>query len=627
MPEKCKFYKHEYKRRKNEPKQIPPTPSISPDIFSFKKHNMDYFTVNGVILRTGYADKKYWYTLCIKEFLDNGVDFIWKYYQGYDDTNITVYITKDDSVLHIKIRNSNSRNVPAFQNLELIFDTEMRYGSKQNEKIISRGMLGDAMKQILALAYFLIHSKDDGTAFTNEQWNKPLIIRCNGKETHVRVIVDKSKQTANLDIKEVELVGHTDTEIEVFLPLLEDLDINRIEKFCRTYPLLTTDVSFKFRIVDNSADTPLEEELQEEAVDSPTARKKLQERLVQVLSSPARKAIIKLEYPALHPISTNWNNVSSIHSLLPDEFVTSITSVYDQESTALYDVLHKSREGSNMKKTDENQISIAEFVSNSDYPKKLEEFYRELKGTLGPPKELSLPYTNNKERKNALISRVCNLYPNLLDPNRAFYKVFRGFYEDKKSKKIWSKIESWGKPADSYTIKQGDGILQYPFAIEVLAIPYKTTILNDEDKASEFIGSINYSLSPRSNEFDGDYEWYDKHGYLMSATSMKHILKDLGFHFYDYSDSKAKIPSIIIVNIVSPRVDYHGHDKSRVDTHAFSETIIEAAKKISDSIQTFRGAGFVFHKERQHDKIPENKAKVTPESLVEALLRKRMQNG
>ena len=280
-----------------------------------------------------------------------------------------------------------------------------------------------------------------------------------------------------------------------------------------------------------------------------------------------------------------------------------------------------------MKKTDENQISIAQFLSNSDYPKKLEEFYHELKGTLRPPKELSLPYTNNKERKTALISRVCNLYSNLLAADRAFYKVFRGFYEDKKSKKIWSKSESWGKLVNSYTIKHGGGILQYPFAIEVLAIPYKTTILNDEDKASEFIGSINYSLSPRSNEFDGDYEWYDKHGYSMSSTSMRHILKDLGFHFYDYSDSKAKIPSIIIVNIVSPRIDYHGHDKSRVDTHAFSETIIEAAKKISDTIQTFRAAGFVFHKERQHDKIPENKAKVTPESLVEVLLRKRMQNG
>ncbi|PWU81443.1 MAG: hypothetical protein DLM72_06895 [Candidatus Nitrosopolaris wilkensis] len=73
---------------------------------------MDYFTVSGVILRTGYADKKYWYTLCIKELLDNGVDFLWKYYQGYNDASVTVNVTKSDLLLHIKIRNSSSQNIP-----------------------------------------------------------------------------------------------------------------------------------------------------------------------------------------------------------------------------------------------------------------------------------------------------------------------------------------------------------------------------------------------------------------------------------------------------------------------------------------------------------------------------------
>jgi hypothetical protein len=49
----------------------------------------------------------------------------------------------------------------------------------------------------------LIHINDDETAFTNKQWDKPLIIRHNGKETHVKVTVDKSKQVASLDIKDV----------------------------------------------------------------------------------------------------------------------------------------------------------------------------------------------------------------------------------------------------------------------------------------------------------------------------------------------------------------------------------------------------------------------------------------
>lgn len=103
------------------------------DIFSFKKHSMDYFTVNGVVLRTGYRDPKYWYILCIKELLDNAVDFLWKHYRGHKDASVTAHIMMNDSLLHIKIRNSNSsKNIPVFQHTELIFDPDMRYGSKQD---------------------------------------------------------------------------------------------------------------------------------------------------------------------------------------------------------------------------------------------------------------------------------------------------------------------------------------------------------------------------------------------------------------------------------------------------------------------------------------------------------------
>jgi hypothetical protein len=125
LAEKTAQKKHDYKRRKNVPKKAPLPPPSVPDIFSFKKHSMDYFTVIGVILRTGYADKKYWYTLCIKELLDNAVDFLWKYYQGYNDTSVLVYVTKNDSLLHIKIRNSSSQKIPVFQNLDLIFDPDI----------------------------------------------------------------------------------------------------------------------------------------------------------------------------------------------------------------------------------------------------------------------------------------------------------------------------------------------------------------------------------------------------------------------------------------------------------------------------------------------------------------------
>src|SRR5688500_9183962 len=87
-----------------------PPSFLTPDIFSSKKHNMDYATVDGVVQRTGYADKTDWYLLSIKELLDNGIDFEWKYYPGSNDALVSADITIDDSLFHIKVRNTNPRN-------------------------------------------------------------------------------------------------------------------------------------------------------------------------------------------------------------------------------------------------------------------------------------------------------------------------------------------------------------------------------------------------------------------------------------------------------------------------------------------------------------------------------------
>jgi hypothetical protein len=173
-------------------KHVPPTP-FEKDIFTSRKHSMDYFTMDGVILRTGYKNKLDWYLLPIREILDNDADFLWKYYKDADKASISVNVTMDDELFRLTIRNSNHKNIPVFSDLGPIFDYDMRYGSKQDVHIISRGMLGDAMKQILSLGYVLLHTSDDGTAFTDKQWEYPLIIRHNKKEwksidsVHVRL--------------------------------------------------------------------------------------------------------------------------------------------------------------------------------------------------------------------------------------------------------------------------------------------------------------------------------------------------------------------------------------------------------------------------------------------------------
>jgi hypothetical protein len=371
---------------------------------------MDYVTVNGVILRTGYAKKGDWYLLCIKEPLDNATDFLWKNYSGYADAYITVDITKDNSLFHIRVRNTNSRNIPVFQNLSAIFNYDMRYGSKQNQHIISRGMLGDAMKQILAWPYVLIHTKDNGSTFTDKQWDKPLIIRCNGIERQIFLHVDKSNERIDAQINQIPgKLPYTDTEIESTWPIVDEvnLDMRNIERFCRQYIMFTTDIAFKFRLTDNSTDDT-------SFIDSDGTIYFASE-IVDTTTSLASKPAIKIDAPALHSISTKWNNISSIHSYKPEEFVSAITSVYDRDKTIVYNVLRAFKEGTQVAKTPDAEISVAQLLQDPDKDKKLESFYYQLRHILKPPEKLSLPYSHIKseKRKKALIDRIVPLIQKL----------------------------------------------------------------------------------------------------------------------------------------------------------------------------------------------------------------------
>ena len=169
------------------------------EIFSFKSHNMQYFDSQGVKERTGYGEPKDWYLMVIKELLDNAVDYLQKNYRGSKDALVTAIFTisKDGSKINYEVRNSNPHNKPfeAFEvkELEKILNYDMSYGSKQNDYRISRGFLGDATKQIIALPYVLMNRGDDGTAFFKKQWEIPMYFRANGIERQVLVRVNKGQ--------------------------------------------------------------------------------------------------------------------------------------------------------------------------------------------------------------------------------------------------------------------------------------------------------------------------------------------------------------------------------------------------------------------------------------------------
>lgn len=247
---------------------------------------------------------------------------------------------------------------------------------------------------------------------------------------------------------------------------------------------------------------------------------------------------------------------------MPDEFMRRITNVHNKDLT-VYDVLLTFREGSQIKKTPENQISISELVKSKDRDKKMELLFKQLKDVLDPPSELSLPYTTNaKKRGEALYSRIEQSKFYDIDTEKKYsYKLVRGFHSG--------------------------STVQYPFAFEILGIPLKDPI-NDatgyQEKQTKVIGAINYSTSPQDNFFDGDYggdaTWIkDIHGVLRE------------YKFEKNGHNWTKLPCIVIANLVTPRRDPVGYDKSKVDIIPFTGAIVEAVKKMAAGIQTYRSVG------------------------------------
>ena len=560
---------------KDQSKDSPPPLEIS----SYRKHSMDYFTRDGVILRTGFSNPVHWFLLCIRELLDNSIDFLVRYYQGADNCVVTVDVFKDDNIFLLKVRNSNYNDYEVFGNKTAIFNFEGRYGSKQDLHIISRGMLGDAQKQILAFGYILIHLHDDGSEFEEKQWEEPLIIRHNGKEYKIFLKVDRARQieiVSGLDEATGEVPDKC-TEIELTLPIPNEVrsDLNRacIENFCKKYPLFTTDITFKFQITDNSS----YESIGANPGPAQKPDSEISKLILSTIAGESPKATINMEYDALHPISKEpWYKQNTVHSYTAEEFKRRLVDMDFKQASKIrvYDFLKTYREGSNIRKTSETEILVAEILSlpDRDRNKKIEDFYNQLKAALPSPEKLVLPYTTKKdERRDVVIDRCNRLYDNLdKDKSKAAYRAIHGKYEDKKKK------------------------ISYPYFFEILAIPFDDP--RSADNNLVFIGAVNYSISPKddSNLFEGDYSQYIPIDVYSKPRNILGVLEIFGF--LDYPSDTAKIPCLIVANLVTLRRDPHGQDKSRIDITPFAGTIVDAVKKLASDIKSYRAVGIRFSK-------------------------------
>lgn len=349
---------------------------------------MDYVQEEGIIKRTGLTNKRDWYLLVVKELIDNAIDWMWEVYQGRDDLKITIEITlTKDGLFKCKISNNNPENIPVFKiaNLVNIFDYEKTYGSKQNDFKVKRGAYGDASKLILSMPYVLVNlGRDKSNDFEDKQWPVPMYIRHNGIEQEILLRVDEGNdiiEPHNITPPEKACkLDHTDTEIEITYPIIEGmipeepinyvssgyLQPSSVKNYCLDNIVGTTDISFEVKLIDETVEPVITENIKQ---------------------------------PRTHPITDDWNNLTSILRYTPKEFRTKIFGVDDQTTTTIYQILRTFREGSHLKKTPDMDKPISTLVNDTEKVKNLYQMLRNNKLAKNPPQKISLPYSNIRAGK------------------------------------------------------------------------------------------------------------------------------------------------------------------------------------------------------------------------------------
>jgi hypothetical protein len=149
-------------------------------VFSSQKSQFaEYTTWKGIQNKTG-IEKEDAVSFLVKELLDNAVDHVETTQYHNNSTaapiaqpEIHIIIEKvQDKYLRITVCNSTYQTDSAFSShtLKSIFDFNRYHSSKRNQLKITKGALGDALKEALCIPHILAHE----AKITN--WNYPLYI-------------------------------------------------------------------------------------------------------------------------------------------------------------------------------------------------------------------------------------------------------------------------------------------------------------------------------------------------------------------------------------------------------------------------------------------------------------------
>ena len=508
------------------------------EIYSTVPQIYDYLSIQGINTKFGLNSTDF-DIFIIKELMDNALDFIEQNAKEFVNEKypfVDVNITQEENgeVTKIRVRNSNAgiKNIFTEERINKIFTLQKYHSSKRYRHKINRGELGDAFKAILCIPYAIAvnnYTKSD----IYQNWNYPLEINVSNDNQSIKVRIDniekiRRKEELYIDKKydDDQFQKHEANEDEIkdvteIVVYLPKIavDYREIDDLLEKYAVLNTHIDFKFKL-------------------------------------PVRKSL-PYSYPTTQRIKNDWRNKESIYSYTLSENKEYFHGVdKSQDNLNVYDnlIYTNFREGTNISKKDDEILEKLTFGDLRYDDKKIEYIVQKMKDAMKPIKNLSsskikldLPF-DIKMREQALKERLRKVY-NIED---FIYKRFYKYYENP------------------------DTGVQFPYKLEVIIA--KSPILNE--KRLTLIESLNFSPSLNNSLFTAS-DWIfnlDK----ITTKDITTILHNCGYSIYN--EKKHKKPyNLIIVNLISPRIDYNSHNKSNIDLKPFAETFSKELYKFCKS--------------------------------------------
>jgi hypothetical protein len=434
-------------------------------VFSSQKSQFaDYTTWKGIESKTG-IEKENAVSFLVKELLDNALDYL-ETTQYHNNTaapilqpEIHIVIEKNQrKYIRITVCNSSyhdyqTNSVFSSNTLNSIFDFNRYHSSKRNQFKITKGALGDALKEVLCIPHVLAR---DGGIVENGNSNYPLCIISQQKLFQIQLIADRINQTIYSKIEESDFNFETttteiqdyhpnSTQIILTVPIINGEDhYAELYRFVSDYAMFATHVKLTFEDKNNH---------------------------------------LFAQFPQLQKISPKWKNHTSIYYYDKKEFHEFILGL-DSNDSIVYSVLYNIfREGSNMRKSQMIQMHVGQLKHSPI--QQIDRLYDELRNSMSAPATLALPFdTIKKVRAKALKQRVLDTYGPFKEIK---YRSTIGFYSD------------------------GDGT-QIPFYFEI-AIFHDVEALRRSNINLIFKQAINGSALPNSGgtPFSGcKFKWTTK---------------------------------------------------------------------------------------------------------------------